>query len=61
MDVQFEKSLAVFGLNKKRESKSQWRDERKRAKTSKVLRKEHDDEESVFSVRLWKPFKVEGN
>lgn len=61
MDVQFEKSLAVFGLNKKRESKSQWRDERKRAKTSKVPRKEHDDEESVFSVTLWKPFKVERN
>lgn len=33
LDEQFEHSLAVFGLNKKRERKSQQRDERKHAKT----------------------------
>ena len=48
LDDEFEKSLAVFGLNRKRERKSQRRDERKRAKTAKPSRQERDDDDGVF-------------
>ena len=48
LDDEFEKSLAVFGLNRKRERKSQRRDERKRAKTAKPSRKECEDDDRVF-------------
>ncbi|KAL9977490.1 hypothetical protein ACROYT_G014898 [Oculina patagonica] len=48
IDEEFEQSLAVFGLNKKRERKSQHRDERKRAKTEKATRKKRDEDDDLF-------------
>ena len=54
LDDEFEQSLAVFGLNRKRERKSKGRDERKRAKTAKPSRKEHDDDDGVFRQSMEK-------
>ena len=65
LDDEFEKSLAVFGLNRKRdlavfglnrkrERKSQRRDERKYAKTAKPSGKERDDDDEVFQESMEK-------
>lgn len=60
LDDEFEKSLAVFGLNRKRERKSQRRDERKRAKTAKPSRKEREDDDRVFQESTEK-FQAQGD
>lgn len=54
LDDEFEKSLAVFDLNRKRERKSQRRDERKRAKTAKPSWKGRDDDDRVFRESMEK-------
>ena len=54
LDDEFEKSLAVFGLNRKRERKSERRDERKRTKTAKPSRKERDNDDRVFRESMEK-------
>ena len=56
LDEQFEQSLAVFGLNRKGERKSQRMDERKRAKTSKAPQIERDSGNDL-SVTAWKKSK----
>lgn len=60
LDDEFEKSLAVFGLNRKRERKCQRRDERKRAKTAKPSRKEREDDDRVFQESTEK-FQAQGD
>ena len=52
-DEEFEQSLAVFGLKRKKERKSQ-RDKRKRAKGAKAPRKEQEEGDTLFRESMKK-------
>ena len=52
-DEEFEQSLAAFGLNRKKERKSQ-HDERKRAKDAKAPRKEQEEGNTLFRESMKK-------
>ena len=52
-DEEFEQSLAVFGLKRKKERKSQ-RDKRKRAKGAKAPRKEQEEGDTLFHESMKK-------